>query len=196
MTPRFGTFARRRCRSRAPGAGAPPEGPRGEAPSPLPWPEKRREGLAGRRRGLAQPGSRRVVVGGARDTTRFSRSQKTHTWIGHVARVKRRSMGVPFFYLNSSRLARASPPRGPTRVRRACRRSTAAAALPRAIVRVDKNDFLRARSKTRFEGFRVWSTLATRGATSSNLRARRLAPPPPPRLTSPATCARTARPSS
>lgn len=50
-----------------------------------------------------------------------------HTWIGHVARVKRRSMGVEIknFYLNSSRLARASPPRGPTRVRRACRRSTA-----------------------------------------------------------------------
>lgn len=74
------------------------------------------------------------------------------------------------YYLNSSRLARASYPRGPTRVRRACRRSTAAAAPPRAIVRVETNDSLRARSKTRFEGFRVKGRrVATRRATSSNL---------------------------
>ena len=125
----------------------------------------------------------------------FAFPENTH--VDWARRTCEASIDAFHFYLNSSRLARASPPRGPTRVRRACRRSTAAAALPRAIVRVAKNDFSRARSKTRFEGFRVWSTLATRGATSSNLRARRrLAPPPPPRLTSPATCARTARPSS
>ena len=194
MTPRFGTFARRRCRSRAPGAGAPPEGPRGEAPSPLPWPEKRREGLAGRRRGLAQLGSRRVVVGGARDTTRFSRSQKTHTWIGHVARVKRRSMGVPFLSQLVSPRPRVSPSRTharPTRVppfdRRRC-----ASACHRS--RREKRLFARS-----FEDSlrRLSRQVDARDKRSDVVKpSRALAPPPPPRLTSPATCARTARPSS
>ena len=103
------------------------------------------------------------------------------------------------YYLNSSRLARASYPRGPTRVRRACRRSTAAAAPPRAIVRVETNDSLRARSKTRKTRLsRKWSTRRDRKSdVVPTFRARRrLAPPPSLRLTSPATCARTARPSS
>lgn len=39
--------------------------------------------LAGRRRGLAQPGSRRVVVGGGGDATRFVFSRpKENTWTG------------------------------------------------------------------------------------------------------------------
>ena len=100
-------------------------------------------GLAGRRRGLAQPGSRGVVVGGARDATRFSRS-------GARRRVKRRSMGVPLLSQRvSPRPAWPIRRRARKRASDACRRSTAAAALPRAIVRVETNDSLRARSKTR-----------------------------------------------
>jgi hypothetical protein len=54
--------------------------------------------LAGRRRGLAQPGSRRVVVGGGGDATRFAffsreERKKTHLWIGRGT--TRISEGLP-----------------------------------------------------------------------------------------------------
>ena len=131
----------------------------------------------------------------------FAFPENTHVDWARRTMSSRRSMGVPFLVKKSQLVSprpRVSPSRTharPTRVPPFDRRRCASACHRSR--RKKRLDFLRARSKTRFEGFRVWSTLATRGATSSNLRARRrLAPPPPPRLTSPATCARTARPSS
>jgi hypothetical protein len=96
----LGTFSRRRCPSRAPGAGAPPEGPRGEAPSPLPWPEKRREKLSslGVDEGLRSRG--RAVLWLAarrRDALRFfffAKKERKHI-CGSGAATTRISEGLP-----------------------------------------------------------------------------------------------------
>lgn len=126
----------------------------------------------------------------------FAFPENTHvdSWIGHVARVKRRSMGVPFLSQLVSPRPRVSPSRTharPTRVppfdRRRC-----ASACHRS--RREKRLFARS-----FEDSlrRLSRLVDARDVRSDVVKpSRALAPPPPPRLTSPATCARTARPSS
>ena len=128
----------------------------------------------------------------------FAFPENTH--VDWARRTCEASIDGRSIFISTPRLARASPPRGPTRVRRACRRSTAAAALPRAIVRVGKNDVVfcaLVRRLAKAFAFGRRSRREERRRQKKNLGARRrCAPPPPPRLTSPATCARTARPSS